>query len=146
MQVDFLNVLKHGLTAVLLNVEIIISRVPFTTTWVLAPLLYTLVYSFFMFIYWASAHEWVYDVLDWRQPINLAYYAIVPIFQVVAFFIECVLLLHRLACLILCQNDSLHLHCKDFLSGESIAIWFFRQCFRIYLMCIEGCPVVQPYH
>lgn len=85
----FLNVLKHGGTALLLMIEVLISRVPFTTTWVLWPVLYTVAYAIFMWIYWAVADDWVYDVLDWRKPTSLVYYAILPFLQVVAFFIEC---------------------------------------------------------
>jgi hypothetical protein len=89
LQIDFEDVLKHGITAFLMIVEMLIGRVPIVSTFILPAVIYAICYAIFLWIYWAAADEWVYRVLDWRKPGHLAYYLAVVVLVVVCFWIMC---------------------------------------------------------
>jgi hypothetical protein len=88
-QIDFEDVLKHGITAILMIVEMLIGRVPIVSTFILPAVIYAVCYAIFLWIYWAAADKWVYTVLDWRKPGHLAYYLAVIVLVVVSFWIMC---------------------------------------------------------
>lgn len=96
MQVVFEDVLKHGLTAIWLIVELLISRIPIVSVWIYWASLYAMAYATFLWIYWAAAHEWVYTVLDWREPKSLGFYFAISALVIVTYFIMCALAVLRL--------------------------------------------------
>ena len=89
MQILFEDYLKHGFTAAWLLVEFAISRLPVTSTWVIFSVVYAIVYATFLWIWWAAEEKWVYSVLDWRCPVNLAYYVAVAGLVMLTFWIMC---------------------------------------------------------
>ena len=62
---------------------------PLTSTWLAVTVIYTGVYTIFLWSYWGIADDWVYNVLDWRDAGNLIYYIILPLLVVAAFWIMC---------------------------------------------------------
>lgn len=85
--VYFLDVLKHGITAIWMLVEFGGSRTPVVSTWIFWAALYIMCYAVFLWIYWAAANEWVYSVLDWREPSSFGYYIAVSALAVICFWI-----------------------------------------------------------
>ena len=90
VQVQFEDALKHGTTAAWLVIEMLISRVPVVSNMILVASIYALCYAVFLWIYWAAADKWVYDVLDWREGKSIGYYIAVCALVIAAFWIMCV--------------------------------------------------------
>jgi hypothetical protein len=78
-RVHFEAVLKHGGTAAVLLLELLISKLPVTSTWVVFPSTYVLIYTFFMLAFHAVEQEWVYSRTDFRRCRDLPGYVVVPL-------------------------------------------------------------------
>jgi hypothetical protein len=71
--------IKHGGNAVITLVEIMISRLPMTSTWAAWPVWYINAYTIFQVIFHAIRNEWVYAGTDFRQCRSLPAYLILPL-------------------------------------------------------------------
>jgi hypothetical protein len=80
---------KHGANAAIVLFEVMISRLPATSTWVVFPLTYSTVYTVFMNIYDAIDGDWPYDLANSGQCVHLSGYITVPFLVVVAYFALC---------------------------------------------------------
>lgn len=81
--------IKHGANAAVLLTEVVISRLPITTTWVVFPVGYLAVYTIFQVIYWAGSEKWVYGRTDFRDCVILPGYFLLPIVAAGVFFLMC---------------------------------------------------------
>jgi hypothetical protein len=121
--------IKHGANAAVLLLEVAISRLPMTTTWVIFPLAYTTIYTFFVFIYWAIDMRWPYENIDFRVCLHLAGYVAVPIVVTIVFFI-------------LCAFSAPHLRSCAGWRDRSTGAWktLNRVClFRVHRLIVPSC-------
>lgn len=79
----------HGGTQVML-IEILISRLPMTTTWMLFPLAYSTIYTIFMIFHWSIDGVWIYKRTDITQCSNIYGYIFAPMFVLLVYYVLCV--------------------------------------------------------
>eukprot|EP00892_Ulva_mutabilis_P003455 jgi/Ulvmu1/1481/UM011_0211.1 len=82
------SILKHGINALVLQVELAISSLPITTTWLFFPTAYTLAYAIFMWIWHAIDDSWVYPKLSYHKDLSPVLYLIVSLLVLVPFAVS----------------------------------------------------------
>ena len=81
--------IKHGANAVVLLIELLISRLPMTTTWLVFPVGYTCLYTIFMILHHKIDGDWVYRRTNVDRCSNVTGYIFAPIFVTIVFFALC---------------------------------------------------------
>lgn len=87
MQIKADGAFKHGVNALLLQIELWISSFPWTSSWVVFPCAYILIYAVYMWIWHAADDSWVYDSLDYEESSAPAMYLGVSVLVLFAFAI-----------------------------------------------------------
>lgn len=85
MQIKLDSAFKHGINALLLQIELWISSFPLTSTWVVFPLAYTLTYAIYMWIWNAAEDSWVYNRLNYEKSLAPAAYLAVSVLVLFTF-------------------------------------------------------------
>jgi len=78
---------KHGVSALLLLVEVFVSRVPLVSYHVQVPVLYGTVYLIFMWLYETGTQKWIYKALNWESAISIAFYIALPLLLILSYII-----------------------------------------------------------
>ena len=69
--------------------EVLISRLPVTSTWVLFPLAYSTTYTVFMTVFWSIDGNRPYDEVNAQKCRSLAFYAWAPILVIGFYALLC---------------------------------------------------------
>ncbi|KAL6074653.1 hypothetical protein QOT17_004048 [Balamuthia mandrillaris] len=73
----FLTINVHAINALWLLGELILTRMDVFFLYIICPIAYGMTYLIFAWIRYAIAENWVYDILDWDDPVNAVYYVII---------------------------------------------------------------------
>ena len=84
---DLDNFMRHGINVFWMFVNVCISRIPFVSYHLIAPILIVGIYCFFMWIYHALSNVWTYEALAPEDAFSVVYYVAVPVLLVVCFYI-----------------------------------------------------------
>ena len=84
---DLDNFMRHGINVFWMFVNVCISRIPFVSYHLIAPIFIAGLYCFFMWIYHAFSHLWPYEALAPEDAFCLIYYVAVPVLLVVCFYV-----------------------------------------------------------
>ena len=122
--------IKHGVNAVIMLAEVMLTRLPVTTTWVVFPVLYLAVYTIFQVIYWAGSEDWVYERTDFRNCVILPGYFLLPIVAVGVFFAMCAPL-QACAWNLHCHWPPATLHAVPCCSSCTCLSWSASTCMHI---------------
>lgn len=81
--------LPHGGVALMLLVEVLLSRAPFVSYHVQATMIYGTIYLVVMWAYVAidPSDFWMYESLNWHDPVSAAFYSVLPGLILISFFV-----------------------------------------------------------